>query len=128
MLKKIMTLSIAAFAITTFANSTEHGKPADYTGNLRNLSLTPEGKLKVSGNGIWNQKTLLDVRNAKDLSIVFEFSKTSGTANGGIGIVCYDKNKNTILPIHINRTVNSDTVLAEPCTYTDSKIIIKNFI
>lgn len=126
MIKKMISLSVAVLAITAFANSTTHGKPSDYTGNPRNLSLTPSGKLKVSGNGVWNQKTLLDITQAKQVSIDFEFTQTSGTANGGIGIVCYDKNKNTILPIHINRIVNSDTVLAEPCTYTDSKIIIKN--
>lgn len=126
MLKKILTLIVAASTITAFADSITHGKPADYTGNPKNLSITNEGKLKISGNGTWNRKTPLEIKDAKQLVIDFEFAQTNGDANGGIGIVCYDKNKNTILPIHSNRVANSDTILAEPCTFTDSKIIIKN--
>ena len=126
MLKKIITVFAIACSIAVSADSLTQGKPSDYSGYIRQLGVTPDGKLKINGNGVWTQKNFLDVKDAKQFAIDFEFSQTNGEAVGGIGIICYGKDKKMIGPLEVNRVANSDTVLAEECTFTDSKIIVKN--
>lgn len=126
MLKKSLTLAAAVLCMATYATSLTQGKPAEYTGNFKLLSNTPEGKLQIKTRGAWLQKKYMDIKDTKLVRTNFEFSKTSGEGTGGIGVVCYDKDKKMINITHVNRVAGTDTVLAKPCTFTDSKIYVKD--